>query len=118
MITLLVQIFRAKKNRLKNRQFFISLTGIDPGTVTIPQYRFNKTKQHTPVTLAHSHTPTYTIRTLCVCPVTTTALQKLRYTKDPYVVFCFNVCQEHTVLERCHGDTRWAHGCGAQRTQV
>ena len=22
-------------------------SGIDPGTVTIPQYRFNKTKQHT-----------------------------------------------------------------------
>ena len=40
-----------------------------------------------PVTLAHSHTPTYTIRTLCVCPITTTALQKLRYTKDPYEVF-------------------------------
>jgi len=39
------------------------------------------------MTLAHSHTPTYTIRTLCVNPVTTTVLQKLRYTKDPYKVF-------------------------------
>jgi len=39
------------------------------------------------VTLTHSHTPTYTIRTLCVCPVTTTPLQKLRHTKDPYEVF-------------------------------
>jgi len=39
------------------------------------------------LTLVHSHTPTYTIRTPCVCPVTTTALQKLRYTKDPYEVF-------------------------------
>ena len=25
--------------------------GIDPGTVTIPQYRVNKTKQHTPVSV-------------------------------------------------------------------
>ena len=30
--------------------------GIDPGTVTIPQYRFNKTKQHTHNIFSHAIT--------------------------------------------------------------
>jgi len=34
----------------------------------------------------------------------------------PYTCVCGNECVR--VLERCHGGTRWAHGCGAQCTQV
>ena len=44
------------------------LTGIDPGTVTIPQYRVNKTKQHThthsvQVCAEHEAAPFYTRKT-------------------------------------------------------
>jgi len=32
--------------------------------------------------------------------------------------FSFNNDTDCALLERCHGGTRWAHGCGAQCTQV